>query len=249
MADRHPWVPFRRASPEARLRLFCFPYSGGGASMYRKWSVALGPDIEVCAVQLPGRETRFKEPAATSMSRLVEQVVEGIGPFLDQPFAVFGHSFGALLSFELCHELRSLGFRPPEHLFVSGRQAPHLQYPRPPIHRLGNDAFCDEMRRLEGTPEHVLATPALLSLAIDIMRADYTCCETYRFAEGRPVLECPVTALGGSEDPETTPDDVVGWGRHTGGDFEARMLPGDHFFIHAHEALVLTAVSERLRRV
>jgi medium-chain acyl-[acyl-carrier-protein] hydrolase len=238
-------VPFRRQRPDARLRLFCFPYSGGGASIYRTWSDALAPDVELCAVQLPGRETRFKEPAATGMSGLVDQVVEGIKPLLDRPFALFGHSFGALVSFEMAHKLQSLGFRP-EHLFVSGRQAPHLNYPRSPIHQLGDEAFSDEMRRLNGTPEHVLSNPALLSLVIGIVRPDYTVCETYRFREGRPLLECPVTALGGSEDPETTPDDLESWGRHTGGDFEARMLPGDHFFIHAQEGLVLETVSDRL---
>ena len=244
--DPNPWVPFRSQQPEARLRLFCFPYSGGGASIYRSWSAALAPDVELCAVQLPGRETRFKDPAATSMSGLVDQVVEGIGPLVDRPFALFGHSFGALVSFETGHRLQSLGFRP-DHLFVSGRQAPHLTYPRAPIHQLGEDAFCDEMRRLNGTPEHVLSNPALLSLVIGILRADYTVCETYRFSEGRPRLECPLTAFGGTEDPETTVDDVAGWGQHTGGDFEARMIPGDHFFLHAQEALVLAAVSDRLR--
>lgn len=239
-------MPFRRPRPQARLRLFCFPYSGSGASIYRSWNDALAPDVELCAVQLPGRETRFKEPAATDMGGLVEQVADGIEPLLDQPFAVFGHSFGALVSFELCHELRSRGFPRPEHLFVSGRQAPHLTYPRAPIHQLGDEAFSDEMRRLNGTPEFVLSNPGLLAVAIGIVRADYTVCETYRFADGRPLLECPVTALGGTADPETTIDDVEGWARHTHGDFEARMIPGDHFFVHAQQPLVLAAVSDRL---
>jgi medium-chain acyl-[acyl-carrier-protein] hydrolase len=238
-------VPFRRPRPESRLRLFCFPYSGGGASIYRNWRDALAPDVELCAVQLPGRETRFKEPAATVMADVVEQVAQGIEPLLDRPFALFGHSFGALVSFEMAHQLQSLGFRP-EHLFVSGRQAPHLVYPRPPIHQLGDEAFSDEMRRLNGTPEHVLANAALLSLAIRIVRADYTVCENYRLTDGRPLLDCPLTALGGTDDPETTVDDVEGWARQTGGGFEARMIPGDHFFLHAQEPLVLAAISDRL---
>jgi medium-chain acyl-[acyl-carrier-protein] hydrolase len=226
--------------------LFCFPYSGGGASIYRTWNSALAPDVELCAVQLPGRENRFKEPAATEMSELVRQVAEGIGPLLDRPFALFGHSFGALVSFELCHKLQSVGVRS-EHLFVSGRQAPHLVYPRPPIHELGDEAFCDEMRRLNGTPEHVLSNPALLALAVRIVRADYTVCETYTLPVGRPLLQCAVTALGGTEDPETTPDAVEGWALQTEGDFQARMLPGDHFFIHSQEADVLAALSDRVR--
>ena len=179
------------------------------------------------------------------MSGLVDQVVEGIGPLLDQPFALFGHSFGALVSFELCNELQSLGRRP-EHLFVSGRQGPQLTYPRAPIHQLGNEAFCDEMRRLGGTPDHVLSNPDLLAVVIGILRADYTVCETYRFQVGRPLLECPVTAFGGTDDPETTVDDVEAWALVTGAGFEARMIPGDHFFIHAHEALVLETISDRL---
>lgn len=222
------------------------PLFGSGASSYRSWRDALAPDIDVCAVQLPGRETRFKEPAATSMSGLVDRVAEGIAPLLDKPFALFGHSFGALVAFETCHKLQSLGF-PAEHLFVSGRQAPHLIYPRPPIHHLGDDAFYDEMLRLNGTPEHVLSNPALLALVTGIVRADYTVCETYSPPEDRPVLGCPVTAFGGFEDPETTVDDVEGWGHHTGNDFESRMIPGDHFFIHAQEALVLAVVSDRLQ--
>ena len=239
-------MPFRRQRPESGVRLFCFPYSGGGASIYRSWGDALAPDVELCAVQLPGRENRFMEPAATDMSTLVEQVAEGIAPLLDRPFALFGHSFGALVAFELAHDLQRRGQRP-RHLFVSGRQAPHLTYPRPPIHQLGDEAFSDEMRRLNGTPEHVLANPALLSLAIGIVRADYTVCETYRLPGGRPLLECPVTALGGTDDPETTAGDVEAWARHTRGGFEARAIPGDHFFLHSQEALVLATVAERLR--
>lgn len=243
--DSRPWLPYRSANPEARLRLFCFPHAGGGASAYRRWQDAFSPDVDLCAVQLPGREARYPEPAATSMPGLVRSLVDGLAPVLDRPFALFGHSFGALIAYELCHELRSMGLPAPEHLFVSARRAPHLPSRLPPIHQLPDEAFAAELRRLEGTPEAVLANDALMALFVPITRADYTVCETYRWTE-RPPLDGPLTVLGGRDDPETTLAELEGWRGHTLGAVRVELFDGGHFFVHQARTCVQAVIHRQL---
>ncbi len=244
-ADR--WLAFRTPRPQARLRLFCFPYAGGAASIYRVWPQQLPAEVEVCPVQLPGRESRLRESPFRRVGLMVETLAQALSPHLGLPFAFFGHSMGGLIAFELARQLRRLGLPGPLVLIASGRRAPHVPDEDPPIHDLPEPEFIEELRRLNGTPEEVLAHPELLQLLIPLLRADFEVNETYVYQPEEP-LTCPIAALGGLGDQDVPREHVEAWREHTRGDFVLRMFPGDHFFIHSAQRPVLDAVSQDLLR-
>ena len=242
------WLSFPGAAPGATLRLFCFPYAGGGARIYRNWPRLLAPSVEVCAANLPGREGRLKERPFTQMDPLIEALAENLGPFFDRPFAFFGHSMGAMISFELARRLRRTGGPMPVHLFVSGRRAPQLPDPEPPTYDLPRDEFIDSLRRLNGTPHEVLQNDELLQLVIPLLRADFELVQTYDYREEVP-LDCPITAFAGLDDVEVSRDEVRGWERQTTKGFSHLTVPGDHFFIHADQPILFHRMLMDLARV
>nr|BBH87125.1 thioesterase [Thermosporothrix sp. COM3] len=241
------WLRYWQPRPQARLRLFCFPYAGGSAAIYRTWPELFPPDIEVCPVQLPGRENRLFEEPFSALPPLVEELGKVLKPFLDRPYAFFGHSMGALISFELTRLIRRQGEQQePVHLYVSGHRAPHLPDPLPPCYHLPTEAFLEELKRLKGTPEEVLRTPELLELLLPLLRADFAVSETYRYTEGQP-LACPVTALGATHDSEVSTDELHAWEKQTSSHFEIHLFPGDHFFLHTEEQAVIELLQNKLR--
>jgi surfactin synthase thioesterase subunit len=168
--------------------------------------------------------------------------------YLDKPFAFYGHSLGALLSFELARELRRKFGVLPMHLFVSGRVAPNAPRVRPPIHALPQAEFLDELRRLNGTPKEVLDTPELLELIVPILRADFGLNEKYQYVSEDP-LECPITAIGGLDDDSTNDSGLEAWREHTSAAFQLRMMQGDHFFINTAKVELLSMLSRDLQRL
>jgi medium-chain acyl-[acyl-carrier-protein] hydrolase len=242
------WLAYREVNPRARLRLFCFPYAGGGASAYRGWAPALPPDVEVCPVQLPGRESRLREPPFDRPEPLVLALADALQPHLGLPFAFFGHSMGAMLSFELARELRRRGRPLPLHLFVSGRRAPQVPAREEDIHDLPEPEFVAKLRELNGTPEEVLQHAELMRLLIPVLRADFALNETYVFRPEEP-LDLGISAFGGLGDAEVNREDVEGWREHVRGSFRLRMLPGDHFFLHSARDLVTESVARDLAEV
>jgi surfactin synthase thioesterase subunit len=230
---------------QARVRLFCFPYAGGGASVYYSWPEEMPPEIEVCTVQLPGRENRFAEPPLTNATALIETLVPAIKPYLDMPYAFFGHSMGALISFELAHALRKEGVSSPQYLFVSGHRAPHLPRHSPLLYDLPDAEFVQELRKLNGTPEEVLQSKELFSLLLPVLRADFELCETYRY-QHRERLSCPIVALSGLNDKDVSREMVEAWGEHTTGAFCRRFFSGDHFFLHKHHSYIVHFIAQRL---
>jgi medium-chain acyl-[acyl-carrier-protein] hydrolase len=239
------WVKPARPNAQARARLFCFPYAGGGASVYYKWAELLPPQSELCPAQLPGREMRIGEQPYQRLDPLVEATASALLPFLSRPFAFFGHSMGALLSFELARYLRRNYGISPIHLFVSGLGAPQLPRLRPPIHEAPDSEFLSEIVRLNGTPKEVLEHSELLGLMLPLLRADFAVCETYEFSAEEP-LSCPISAYGGLEDEDSVRDRLEPWREHTSGAFTLRMFPGDHFFLNSARALLLRAVAVAL---
>jgi medium-chain acyl-[acyl-carrier-protein] hydrolase len=234
-----------RPGSRARLRLFCLPYAGGGASAFRSWQGALGAEVDVLPVYLPGRERRFREPAHTRLEPLADELAEALRPHLELPYALFGHSMGAALAFEVARRLEEE--KTPAHLFVSGRGAPHRPPERERIHALPEAEFVRRVREMEGTPDEVLADPEMMELVVPILRADFTLSETYRFREGAP-LSAPVTAFGGTGDAYVGRDDLLGWREHTRGFFRLRQFAGGHFFIQTHQAELLGSMAEDLAR-
>lgn len=242
------WIVRSPARPDARLRLFCLPYAGSGASVYRPWSAQLPADVEVCAIQLPGREGRYGEAPFTDVHALTPALGEAIAGFLDRPFAFFGHSLGALVAYEAALALARDRRLAPAALFVSGRRAPRLPLDRAPIYHLPQAEFLDELRRLNGTPADVFANAELLEIVLPALRADFQMAETYR-PSGAGRLACPVVALGSTGDDRVSVAGLEPWREVTTGAFELAMLPGDHFYLRTEPARLLELVTTHLRRV
>lgn len=242
------WVSCPRPNPRATLRLFCLPYAGGGPQTYYKWWRGLPATVEVCAVQFPGRGSRLAERPFTALTSLVPVLGAALAPQLDKPFAFFGHSLGALLSFELARQVRRAYGRQPAQLFVSALAAPQQPRTRPPIHALPEREFLEEVRRLNGTPREVLEMPELLELVIPILRADFALIEGYSFVP-EPPLECAITVFGGLQDDRTPRAGLEAWREQTNASFAVRMLPGDHFFINTAQPLLLHALHRELEKL
>ncbi|MBD2083575.1 thioesterase II family protein [Trichocoleus sp. ST-U3] len=237
-----------KPNPLSSLRLFCFPYAGGGALNFRTWSQGLPVGVEVCAVELPGRGKRILEAPFTQALPLVQAIAHALLPYLDKPFAFFGHSMGALVSFEVARLLRREYGMSPVHLFVSGRSAPQLPLQEPPIHSLPQPAFIEELRRLNGTPKAVLENVELMELLLPILRADFAVLETYVYA-AEPPLQCPITAFGGLQDVKVSVDRLEAWRQQTSAKFSLQMLPGDHFFVQSAQPLLLQFLSRELNSI
>jgi medium-chain acyl-[acyl-carrier-protein] hydrolase len=226
--------------------MFCFPHAGGGASLFRTWSEALPPDIEVCGVQLPGRESRWKEPLIASIGTMIEALVPALQPWLDVPPLLYGHSMGSLLAFELARELRRRGLPQPRNLFVSGRRAPDIASPNAPIAALDEESFVAAIiRQYNGIPEPIRHDRELLRVFLPMLRADIGLIESYRWRE-EPPLECPISAFAGLDDPSVDYPNLIAWRRHTAGDFRLEFLAGGHFFPQTRRDLLLRGIARDL---
>ncbi len=241
------WVVRTEPNPAARLRLICFAHAGGGSSAFADWPRALPDDVEVCAVRLPGRESRIFQPAYTDVEDLLPDLTAALADHCRPPYALFGHSMGALIAFSFARRLRELGAPAPDHLVVSGRRAPQLAHNRPLIHHLPQDQFLDRIRELGGTPESLLADARVMRLVLPGLRADFQLndCYTHRPQEPLPV---PITAFGGRADPHVDPEGLAAWARQSTGAFTMRMFDGGHFFLHSAQQEVLHELSRLLRR-
>lgn len=240
-----PWIVCPRPQPQARLRLLCFPYAGGGASAFSTWAQRLPASVEVCAVQLPGRENRLREPLFTQLTPLVETLGEVLAGQFDRPFALFGYSMGAIIAFELARLLRRRGMPAPAHLFAAARIAPQVRDQAPPIHLLERDGFIQKLRDLNGTPEVVFQDQDLQRLVIPILRADFAVNEAYIYTP-EPPLGLPISALGGTHDPKVSQASLAEWRAQTSAEFRLRMFPGDHFFLNSAQPALLQAVQDDL---
>ena len=243
-----PWFASNKPRPNAQIRLFCFPYAGGGASVFYTWSEVLPPTIEVCSVRLPGRENRIREAPFTRMEPLVQALAQALIPYLDKPFAFFGHSLGALVSFEVARQLRKTSGLLPVQLFVSGCGASQVLDSYPPIHALPDAEFIKELHLLNGLPKEALGYPELIELMLPTLRADFAVYETYAYSIESP-LDCPVSAFGGLQDGRVPRDALAAWREQTSASFKLQMFPGDHFFLHTAQAFLLQTIACKLQPV
>ena len=241
-ADR--WVP--AMTPGAPVRLFCLPYAGGGASIFRSWAAPRPPaGLQLCPIQLPEREERLREPAPRRVTTAVAQLTAALERHLDRPYAIFGHSMGALLAFELAREFQRRGIRAPVRLFLSAHRAPNLPPGRSPLHTLDDPSLIAELRRLSGTPDEVLAHDELMALALPTLRADFELCETYEYVPGSP-LRVPLTIMAGADDPEVPLASLDDWRHASSCAVTRRIFPGDHFYLRDSPAAILGAIREDL---
>jgi medium-chain acyl-[acyl-carrier-protein] hydrolase len=245
-ADR--WIESPVKSQGAECRLFCLSYAGGSSTIFTPWQRALPNFVEVLPIQLPGRGSRMGEKPFTDLSRTARAIHDDLLPlFKEKPFAFFGHSMGATISFEVARILTAEDGILPFSLFVSGRQAPHVPDRYKPLYNLPHDEFIQELRRLNGTPKEVFEHQELLELVVPILRADFEAIDTYKYVPSAP-LECPILALGGEDDVDIHREDLEAWQQHTARDFRYKIFPGDHFYLHTQLPALLRELIQEIRR-
>jgi len=245
MPNTGAWVSFPKSNPQASYRLFCLPCAGGSALAFRHWPDDLPTEIEVCAIQLPGRQNRLLEPPVRHMPSLVQMLAQALLPYLRLPFAFFGHSMGALIGFELARQLRRHHLPTPAHLFVASRRAPQLPSHSLPLSDLPDAQLWRMLRQLNGIPEDMLHHAELQQLVLPALRTDLILCETYTYTP-EPPLSCPISAFGGLADWAVGTNELAAWSAQTRSAFTLRLFPGDHFFLNTTRRALIEAVSEFL---
>ena len=231
-----------------RLRLFCFPHAGRGGSLFHGWGESLPASIAVFPVTAPGHEHRVAEPPIDDVQALARIMARELDGSFQEPFALFGHSLGALLAFELTRHLRRSGGVAPICLAVSGHRAPHIPRNEASTYDKPTAEFLAELRRLEGTPAEVLRDADLLELVLPVLRADFKAAESYRYDE-EPPLACPIIAYGGAQDGDVPSPHLVAWRAHTRDRFCARLFEGGHFYINAQRRELTAQLAIDLRRL
>lgn len=212
------------------VKMFFFHYAGGSASIYRNWVKDLPSSAEVIGIQLPGREGRFREAPYKEISLILGDLLAAMESLTDsKPYIFFGHSLGGLIAYELARELNN-NKTLPQHLVISGCQAPHLPLRRKKIHHLPDRDLLSELALYRGIPEAIINNRELMSTFIPVIRADFTISENYSY-KTKKLLSCPITLLNGLEDPYIFLEDIQGWKQHTSGEFNQYLFQGDHFFI------------------
>ncbi|HYZ56673.1 MAG TPA: alpha/beta fold hydrolase [Streptosporangiaceae bacterium] len=241
---RNPWLHHYHSTPAARVRLVCLPHAGGGASSYRSWAPLLPDAVELVAIQYPGREDRFTDPLVDDMAELTDRIAAALHTLPPRPYALFGHSMGSAVAYELAHHARATGRPEPVRLLSSGRRAP-AEAVGGCVHLGDDQALCAELVRLGGSSAEVLADPELRRMVLTYVRNDYRLIERYRPAS-RPPLTCPVTVFAGRDDPEFTVAQAAGWARVTTGRTDALSFPGGHFYLAAQRDHLVAAILRRL---
>lgn len=239
------WVRRFHPAPASAIRLVALPHAGGSASYLFPVSKALAPAVDVLAIQYPGRQDRQQEPVLDSVTDLADGVFNALRPWLDRPVALFGHSMGAVLAYEVGLRLQLRTGRPPLRLFASGRRAPSRVRAERYVHTQDDAGVLRELARLSGSDPRLLSDPELLPLILPAVRGDYKAVETYR-ADPDQRLDAPITVLTGDADPLTTLDEAHDWCRHTTGGCDVRVFPGGHFFLNDHAGDVTRLIRAEL---
>lgn len=243
--DRDAWVRRYHPAPDSGVRLVTLPHAGGAAPWFRPLSAALAPGIEVLSVQYPGRQDRLRERPVTDIATLADLVTEALRDWTDRPLALFGHSMGATVGFEVARRLERDG-HPPVAFFASARPAPGLN-PAQRVHWLDDTGLLAELRVLSGTDPRLFDDEELLRLMLPMIRADYRAVETYQCATDA-VIGCPVTVLVGDSDPRVSVESAAAWDRHAPAGTDLRVFSGGHFYLTDHQEAVTQLVRDALAR-
>jgi medium-chain acyl-[acyl-carrier-protein] hydrolase len=247
-SDRQPNLWFVRPLPKpgADLRLFLFPYAGAGPAVFGKWIMELPEHIEGIIAHFPGRGSRHKEPPINDIFRLAERLSQSIQSLLDKPFALFGHSFGAFVAFELARQMHRQQLREPEILFVSGCGAPQMPDPHPPTSMLSDDQFLETLAGMGGIDSELLRQPEMLQLLMPMIRADFKALESYHYDPNVPPVRCPIMAFGGLADGRVSPEQLEGWAVQTRSYFKSQYFPEDHFFIKPYRRAIIESIATEI---
>jgi surfactin synthase thioesterase subunit len=232
------------------VRLFCFPFAGVGPSAFRGWSQSLPETVEALYVHLPGRESRLREASIPDVPTLAAEITDAIAPFADSPFALFGHSLGGLIAFEVARTFRRRGLSTPVRLFASACRAPHLLSPFAPLQNLNEDDLLRQVneRYDSSVPKEVLENAELRELLVPALRADFAALETYQHTPQLP-LDCPLTVFGGRHDRTLAGDALEAWSLHTSKDFRLRLVDGGHFFLQSERRRLIDDICEDVATV
>jgi medium-chain acyl-[acyl-carrier-protein] hydrolase len=240
------WLPYRKPLAAPRARLFCFPHAGGSASLYRRWQGRLPADVELCAVQLPGREQRFRERARVNLRELADEIATAWKP-TPVPFALLGVSMGGWISFELTRSLRRLGRPQPFHIFVGAMAAPHVP-DTTNEHRMSLDQWIAYARQLGELTDQEIAARELLELMFPMLVADASITETHTYVDDAPI-ECAISVYACTRDRRVKADDVRAWERYTTGAFSYDELVADHNFLKTDPESMIEKVAKALSAV
>lgn len=238
MSDDKRWLPRLGSNPDASIRLFCVPYAGGGASVYYPWKEAVPSCVEVCPIQLPGREERVEEPCIDDFFQMMDVLAPIVQRHLDLPYVIYGHSMGAGLAFELACRLTRDCDAKPLHVFVGAHRSPIRPYSYPTVKSVSDEQVLEVLIRFNGMPRALLENKELLDLFLPILRADLLVCETYAY-EGQSQLDCPITLFTGALDGNVAAHELAGWEAQTCARFSHCIIPGDHFFLKSHQEKLL----------
>ena len=241
------WFRNFAPAPSAPVRLVCLPHAGGSASFYLPMARGLSPTVEVICAQYPGRQDRRQEPCRATIGELADDLTEALLPWCDRPMALFGHSMGATVGYEVARRLEArsgAGAAAPVHLFASGRRAPSVPA-NDHIHERDDAGILAELTKLSGTMSQVLGDEEIMRMALPAIRADYTAAETYVDGAETP-LRCPITVFTGDDDVRTTLEAARQWRRHTSGAFGCHVFRGGHFFVAEHSVAVLALIRDAL---
>ncbi|HEY8023848.1 MAG TPA: thioesterase domain-containing protein [Burkholderiaceae bacterium] len=239
--QKSKWFLIRKPKPNARFRLFCFPYAGGSAASYAAWDEFLPDSIELVAIQPPGRANRMNEGLLTSVVQMAGHIVEAIPPLLDRPYMLYGHSLGSAVSFELLHALKDRGLPLPFKYICGARRAPHNVPRIPPIHDYPLEKFKAELRDSFGMPEVVLNNAELMEIFAPILRTDFKAAYIYvRMPDFR--FDFDVAVFGGTQDDKVLMEDMAGWQDHFVKPIDFQVFEGGHMFLDTHRELVIGAI-------
>jgi medium-chain acyl-[acyl-carrier-protein] hydrolase len=230
-----------------KVKLFCLPYAGGSATVYNKWKILLDDGINLQPIEPAGRGKRYNEPFYSDVNEAINDITQIIYKRIkDSPYAIFGHSMGCLLAYEVACRLKEMGCRDPEHVFFSGRCPPHLVKIGTKLHLLPDDQFKECILQIGGTSKEVFETQELCNIFIPVLKADYRIVEEYIYVSRDYRLACPITVLNGSEDDATPFSKMLEWKSYSYKDCSNYQFDGGHFFIHTQMERVIELINKSL---
>jgi medium-chain acyl-[acyl-carrier-protein] hydrolase len=229
------------------IKLYCLPYAGGSAAIYTKWGKYLDSSIELCPIELAGRADRFKEPYYNSMSEAVDDIANLIGNGLEEnEYALFGHSMGSMIAYELIYRFRAKNLKSPIHVFFSGRYPPSIKKEKRNVHLLSETEFKQEVTEFGGLPENLFRFKGLLKIALETLRADFKMIETYECDHPVEKFDFDFSVLAGREDVLAVPSDMKEWKKYASKQCTFYYFDGGHFYLHDHTEKIAQIINNTL---